>query len=520
MKRLLFLALLTALYSCKSSQVGKSKTSNNDQSGTIQEEAAANDPSQVQTKSLIENALITVDFASPKYPPVIAIRPKQTLEIELKNLNPYLYEVSVKDSLLVFQTEQPALFGQIFKLPELEATPTETPPANDKVAGKAPDPNSSAKRAKEDEGALEQALKTFLAGYSGKENNAKDLLILSTIADDIGKLLTDCYSTLDELKTTARSYIVSKIPELDVASLPIGVQTEITNKSTALRNDLERYVATGTDLKKRYLAILERADGDMTLTQYKSIEKDVKEKIALIDKILENIKKIQDKIKAFDEANVGATIEENYKKIATSRTNRTILRPTNYSTDEVNVFIQVKKKKEVFCNPEINSFPVIALVKGGVKIDFSTGVVFNMGRQYFFNQNYYYDSVRRGDGKMADSVRITRNRNNNILVPSIGAFLHVYSRLNSQVNIGGMVGASLGADQRAYIHVGGCLLLGKSDRLVIGGGVSIANAKTLDGQYSEGQVIKRSLAPTQIPREDATRVGAFVSLSWNLNLVK
>ena len=465
----------------------------------------------------IPNQQVLFDFSNPVYPPVITIKPKQNIELILQNVNPYLYEISIKDSLIVYQIDQPKLFGQIFKLPELKTVPAEPPATNPKVNFTPPNKNTPAKAAKDKEDALVDKLKTFISNYSQKEDAVRNILTHSKIAFDLEKLLQDCYLTIPQLKSIADNYIQNKLT-LPAGTIPVGVQTEIERISASERRNMDQYIATGEALKKSHQAILDQANLEMP--EYRSIEKDIKEKISAIDIIIDNSKKLLEKLTEFDEAKVGTTIEENYKKIMTSRIEKSVLIPTLYRTDEVSINIEVKKKRDVFCSKEVSRIPISAVVKGGVKIDFSTGLILNMGKNSFFDQKYYYDSVYRDDKSIADSVMIKRNRNNNAVIPSIGAFFHVYSRFLSQVNIGGMVGASLGSDQRTYFHLGGCLLIGKSDRLIIGGGMSIANGVTLDGQYEESQIVKRGLAPTSIPTETATRIGGYVSISWNLNLIK
>jgi len=470
-----------------------------------------------KTTEKIANKKITFDFATPVYPAVETITPKQSIELTLQNINPYLYDVSLKDSLIVHTIDQPALFGTVFTPKDLKTTPAEAPATNDT----ANNPKSTEfTLLKDKETSLDDNLQTFVEAYANYENAVRGVLTLSTVSDDISKLLTDCYSTIAQLKSKADGYIMAKIATLTAGSLPIGIQSEIDNKSSIERGKVEQYIKSGEEVKKKLNAILEQADPKMPLSQYKSIEKDIKEKTAVIDDILDNCQKLLKKLTDFDEAKVGKKIEENYNKVMTSRIEKTFIIPTQYRTDEVLLNVKVNKKQEVTCLKEISNFSIPVVTKGGVKIDFSTGVVFNIGRNKFFNQSYRYDSVFRGNKTLADSVKIVRNRNNNVVVPSLGAFFHVYSRFVSSFNIGGLVGASLGTDQRTYMHVGGCLLIGKSDRLIIGGGISMATSKTLDGRYSENQEIPRGQAPTAIPTEDANRIGGFVSITWNLNLIK
>jgi hypothetical protein len=471
-------------------------------------------------KAQEKNLEITYDFAAPKIPSVQKIKPKQSIEVVLQNINPYIYDVSINDSLIVYQATPPSLFGEVFKMPELNAVPATAPPADPKVAGKLPTRASAAFVTKENETALQGELNIYLAKYSGKETGIKDILSLSTVPTEIAKLLEDCSATLADLKAKADAFIIDKIPSLTAATIPLGIQAEIEKTSTSARRDLELYLADGVTLKKKYQDILENSDPSLKLAEYRSVEKDIRAKMELLDKVMDNGKKLLDKLTSFDDAKVGVLTEETYKKVQTSRIEKRFVRTTMYNTDEVLINVNVKKKKEVFCSPEIGNFPISAIVEGGVKIDFSTGLVFNIGRRNLFEQHYHYDSVYRSGNILADSVTITRNRNHNIVVPSLGVFFHVYSRLLEHVNGGGLIGASVGSDQHLYYHIGGCVLLGKSDRLIIGGGVSISKSRLLSGQYQEGQIIKRSLAPTEIPTDDPTRVGGFVSITWNLNIIK
>ncbi len=469
-------------------------------------------------KTLKPNKTVTFDFSTPIYPAPFKIKPRQSVELVLQNINPYLYDVTINDSLVVYGNNQPASFTERFKMPELNSVPATAPPSTPSVNGAMPVAGSASKIAKDKEASLQDKLEAFVSGYSGKENNVRDVLKYSTISDDLNKLLNDCYSTMPQLISKAQDFITDKI-SVQANTLPLGIQAEINNNSSSARRDIEQYISTGEALKKEFSNILE-ASNITNVADYKSIEKNIREKIAIIDKVLENCKKLTGKLTAFDDGKVGLAIEEAYNKVLTSRIEKRVIKLTRYNTDEVLLNVTVKKKKDIYCKQEINSFPVNGIVTGGVKIDFSTGLVFNIGNHKFFDQKYHYDSVYRNGATLADSVTITRNRNNNILLPSLGAFFHVYSRFTSHINIGGMLGASLGTDQRLYYNVGGCLLIGKSDRLIIGFGMSVAQATTLDGQYSEGQIFKRSLAPQTIPTEKASRVGGYFSLSWNLNLIK
>jgi len=252
------------------------------------------------------------------------------------------------------------------------------------------------------------------------------------------------------------------------------------------------------------------------------LKKNINEKIEKLRTFLDNISKMKDKVKELEKANSGAAITEAYQKISNSEIDKVISKYIpRKSGDEYLLKVSIEKKvTTAICKKEPASFTIPVYIEKGIKIDFSTGVVFNFGRDKFFDQRYRYDSVYRPAGSIADSVKIIKIKNNNVSQISIGAFGHVYTRIRRDFNVGGMIGVSLSADQRVYYHAGISALIGKNDRFVISSGVSVAKAKYLDTQYDVDQVLKRSLSPTAIPVEEVTRAGFFIAVSYNLNLVK
>lgn len=456
---------------------------------------------------------VTFDFANPVYPTAYTIRPKGMLEIILLNVNPYLYQVTFDDSLVSYPKQQPDQFASLFKLPDLAALPVFIP----KGGGGDGYPGPNGGELTQQAHGLDSVYKTLLTEYSGIESGVKDLVSYALIIPELNKRLFDCSMTLQELKQQTSIYISDKL-HLDTATTPYGITPFLVRMISSKKELINQLQTAIKELKKEYS---NQTTTTKSVEEYRKFQKDIADRIAVLDKLLANVSKLQDKVLEFEKANIGDEIVDLYNKISTSRIQIRHVVYSGYSNDEVISKVTIKKVKDIFCGQEVSSFPVNAVVKGGVRIDFSTGIVFNSGANQFFDQKYSYDSVFRGDNiTLADSVLLKRNRNGNVVTPSLGVFMHVYSRFIKQVNIGGTMGASVGADQKLYYHAGGCLLFGKGDRLVLGFGVSIAKSTKLDGQYYEGQIIKRTLAPASIPTETPTRIGGFLSLSWNLNLIK
>jgi len=476
--------------------------------------------STMRSPKNIPNKRIEFDFMKPEYPPVTTIRPKQSVEVVLKNVNASVYEVSINDTLITYPNQQPSQFGDIFKITNLAPVPKTTPPSNDSGTGKKP--SKGLQTAKTNETARDAELTALLSEYGGLELNTKDFLEYASTVDELKKLIVDCSLDITALKQKADEYISAAIPGLQPlqATFPLGIESKINSELASVIKKVNDFLVRAEALKKDYQNVLNSANGGMSLDDYKKLEKSVKEKISLIDTALNNATELKRKLAEFQTAKVGAAIVNSYNKVLGSRTEIAKIVPSGFGVDEISIKVNVTKKGELTCAKTVSSFPITVVVARGVKIDFSTGLALNVGRKKFFEQEYFYDSVYRVDKTIADSVQIRTKRNDNVIVPSLGVFMHVYTRGLSHVNIGGMVGASIGADQRLCYHVGGNLLFGKSDRLILGFGASIAKSTLLDGQYIEGQIINRAHAPTSIPTQTPTRVGGFVSFSWNLNLIK
>lgn len=469
----------------------------------------------------VENKPIEFDFASPKYPNVETILPKQSVELVLKNVPVHAYEITIKDSTITTASQAPAIFSQLFKIPELTPVPAEAPKTDDRINDVAPRAGVPA-IGKTKEKAQQDELQAVLDEYAAVETGVKEIIDYSSIPQELKRLLLDCSSTQPQITAKTITFIRQKITALNSAAaaavFPMGIEPTITAETQNMTNRLNALETRAGQLKKKYQEVLDNAKGDILLEEFRSLSKSVNEKIALIDKALTNLKTLKNSVAEFDKAKVGNAIVDVFNVVIVSRKEITKVIPGSLGMDELFIQVNIKKKGEINCAKEISGFPIAMVARGGVKIDFSTGLVFNLGQRYFFDQEYHFDSVYRADKLIADSVIIVRDRNNNVLIPSLGVFMNIYRRGLGQCKIGGVLGASIGTDQRVYYHVGGALMFGKSDRFVLGFGASVADAQRLDGQYSEGQVFRRSLAPSSIPTETATRIGGFLSFAYNLNL--
>lgn len=422
----------------------------------------------------------------------------KVITLQLLNVNPFLYEVSINDTLITFPNQKPPLFTELFAMPTLNKVQDVQPNTM----------NSNAymwaeilkvKSIPEQEADQDSLMKKFIHKYSTLEDSTKKVLSLGDLLTELDKIVVKCNLDLEESKRLAQTYILSKhINGIDESAFPVGLQSAIDNMIASNLEAATDFIKEGEQLKGNYLISANE--------------------VSAIKELIDNAVKLKEKLVKISEVNLGQRIAESYDHVFSSRINPFKTASAGYGADQLLFKIKVKKLKEVNCPKPITSFDVKANIVGGVKIDFSAGPVLNFGRNKFFDQSYRKEPFYIGN-RLTDSISIEKNNNNNQAMFSMGAFLHAYTRVSGYLNAGLVVGGSLGTDQRFYTHFGGSLIIGKSDRLILSGGLSIAKSDMLSSRYDEKQLLKTAIAPEIIPIEKVTRVGGFFSLTWNLNMI-
>lgn len=170
----------------------------------------------------------------------------------------------------------------------------------------------------------------------------------------------------------------------------------------------------------------------------------------------------------------------------------------------------------------VNNLPVAVPVKplrcdfaipitGGVKIDLSTGLFANFG---LFDKSYRYEEVSAG------KFRVVENDTKNIFVPTLGVLLHLYKRNGLQSHRPNFcLGIGTSDAQRFRYYTGFSWIVGRQQRFVFSGGI-------VGGQvnYADPSVLGKELTLSQdnltkpIPLRNPApfRVGAFIGFTFNL----
>ncbi|QDW25122.1 hypothetical protein FFJ24_009990 [Pedobacter sp. KBS0701] len=176
------------------------------------------------------------------------------------------------------------------------------------------------------------------------------------------------------------------------------------------------------------------------------------------------------------------------------------------------IAVNIKPKDAVSCSITAKSYAMNIKAKGGIKIDFSTGLFTNFGGNDFKDQTYRYEPV---EGSTTQQ-QIVKNENKNSIFPSVGALMHVYGRTGNDVKLAGTFGLSTKDLEKINYHLGGSLILGTSKRFILSAGATLTKASLITDEYHVGQTLEKAIAPAAIPTASFNRFGFFAAFTYNL----
>jgi hypothetical protein len=150
-------------------------------------------------------------------------------------------------------------------------------------------------------------------------------------------------------------------------------------------------------------------------------------------------------------------------------------------------------------------------IVGGVKIDVSAGLF------YHFD---LYDDVYRFVKDTDSTTLIIKDNNDNQFIPSLGALFNIYKRSNKDVKLALNFGAGTNIENLFY-YFGASILLGKSERIGINGGLVGGTVKRISNEYKDVEVINTAIEdlPKDVPMQldDPFQMGYFIGISYNLS---
>lgn len=477
---------------------------------------------------------------------------KEKARIRIININRFLYKVTAEKTETDFNVTVPTILSAI-KLPAfLSGQLPDTSGIGGAFFAPSPAPPGLHATSAEAEIDIKKNLKDLITAQQFINNavNSHNKIV------EYSKSCSEEYKTIEakvisELKSLLTGTANTDIPSL-TAELQTKLQTAITSsqafysnieqitgewqtlKLTEFRTD-HRTKAEGiadeknelADLQEVYKATKDPAKKKAALANVRAKEKEIASRETDLKEMEEdNASAIKDMTdlaakaktlssditKLNEEGKLYALIND-IRKV--NESNYTYLSEiVKMKKDEVKFNFSATSDGQLPCNtPNEQKFEVVLRTKGGVKLDFSTGVFFNFGTHTFLGNEYYYKPIN-------DSVsQIRRTETGKRTLLGIGALMHVYQRSPAPVKLGAALGASTTTSFDAVnLHLGASLIFGDKDRLCLSGGFAFREAKLLDANYKENTDYSKKLLPEAVPTyKKFPKTGYFLSFTYNIS---
>ena len=161
-------------------------------------------------------------------------------------------------------------------------------------------------------------------------------------------------------------------------------------------------------------------------------------------------------------------------------------------------------------------------LKGGLKIDLSAGVFASALVDYDYEKLLVPNSPT---STLGDSIHVVR-KNKGGYNFGFGGMVNITPRLGANwVNIGMSYGVIYSSNQKLQLLAAGSLHLGKTERIILHGGVSFGFAQTLDKsknffvevEKDKRYAVRADIETYNVPTIDKFRSAAFFGISYNLS---
>lgn len=471
----------------------------------------------------------------------------QMTTYEISNVNRFVYDVTINGTLVSFNTAVPAVFDLLLK-PE---TPDDSN-ISETIEGLSGMNDGTAKVAM-DQNKLAH-VEADIKYYSG--NNEKGLFDVYKVYDIqleslssvelqkiIAQLKKDKKSLEDSIRATLKSISTpdSLFTLVTQASLKVDQHFDWLEKSKVFKNSLITISQSNTinstiaadeiqELEKQSLSTKNllslKAQFDEAVNEFNyqhqiylsndKVQKKFKKDSEKIIKSVKNLKNEVDRIDALAKKTDYAKIAEDISVIKSELLNVNsyiaISNPIQATEDDVKFEVKITPKSTINSNlhTTTTNFTTHIPVKGGVKIDFSTGFI-TTGLLH----NRSYSSTIASD---SSSFTISQDKNRNVANFNVGAFMHVYKSNATNSQLAATFGFGLNSKTLDDVdfYLGGSAIFGRKNRFVVTAGAALSHVNYLKGSFNKDETIDIARHTDELT-ERAIRLGAFVAFSYNLS---
>ncbi len=185
--------------------------------------------------------------------------------------------------------------------------------------------------------------------------------------------------------------------------------------------------------------------------------------------------------------------------------------PFQADGDELTLKITASRKEGVdarFPTKHVCTDKTVAVlrIKGGIKLDFSTGFIFAgpTDRSYSLRMN------ADGDNEIVRNGRATEG----ICAISPGVFIHIYPRTAADMALALTISLAINKSSIVDYYMGPSLLIGSSRRIALNTGIGIRTISTLSSDYREHDILPSDVGT--IPLVNTIHFAYFIGVSFNL----
>lgn len=494
---------------------------------------------------------VEYNFITKDAPVIAPVESGTNSTFKITNINKFLYEVDIKSSQSEFHSTPPAIFSTIFVFEKKEESTAKA--EADKVLEKASETDKKKETAmafgleKVKLFSNEKMLTTFseaLMELNNQPDSLKEASKIMQLNQTIQKLNDDIREQkqhIAELTKAIDDDFLKKTTEIQINGRIVSEAFDQLEECKVIKNQLIRIALTdGLDNKtatdkinklvidypfvlrpNKLLSSFQSSYGvfksalqlyalNATIKEhFKNDEAKLKESTAALAAEIEEIKK---KVDRFDYAKLFEEINQLITELQNKNNYFVASDPVQARKDIISYQVKISPRKgvETMTALENRNFTIEVPTKGGVKIDFSTGL--------FITSNLYNRKYTRSEVPSDTSQStLTENKNNSLAQLSLGALMHISPRWTGNVKPGFSFGLGLNSEDlsNAQIFIGGSAMFGAAERFIVSAGISLANVDYLNGKYSLNTPIKNT-AFSESVTEKSMRAGWFLSLTYNL----
>jgi hypothetical protein len=399
---------------------------------------------------------------------------------KIVDINKFLYKVEIAGKVFELQTPIPTELQTLFRLTPQQLAQREN---DNKV--------KDAATATDKEGSKMKAVVNDLTVQKNLKQNKVLLTTMNTLVENcdlyytksavLGNDVFKLKSTRNKLVLIAQSDKAFKIINGMLSEVNLPDPEEIRNRYTALKAVYAKVEDSYNEAKAQAQKVVEEAANKFQQDSSANNNNTLENANNNLKKIEEASKGIEKAEELIEEEALLALIDDVdflYKEIGDKNNFTVVSPPVQMDGDMVSYIVNITPcvTRKLGPNRSPMQFKFDIPAKKGLKVDFGVGPAFSFGSNAKDDKYFLANVDADGRGLGADSVKLTKLKNNNAISPGLVAMMHIYARSGKLVSWGGTFGVGAGfqntTDVNLSIYSGLCFVFGKREKVILSSGVS------------------------------------------------